>query len=188
MSALALCIVTKDAEMKGDGHIDFQQASNIARLGSGSAARSVYGGFTQWGKHSDVSESSDEYAIPLTEIHSDMMGLRDTVLIIEKGAKAVSSSVGHDLMNGHPYADSRFSQARRHISRMTEILKSGDFNSFAELVESEALTLHAMMMSSTPHFILMMPGSVAVIQKGHGVETEGPPYHLLPWMQVPTCI
>lgn len=86
-------------------------------------------------------------------------------MLIDKGEKQVSSTVGHDLMNGHPYAEQRFQQAHNHMEKLKSILASGDLNAFIDLMESEALTLHAMMMTSNPYFILMKPNTLEVLNK-----------------------
>ncbi|MDP5043360.1 MAG: diphosphomevalonate decarboxylase, partial [Leeuwenhoekiella sp.] len=74
-------------------------------------------------------------------------------------------TVGHNLMHNHPFASSRFDQANENISKLITILKNGDLDAFIHLVESEALTLHAMMLTSTPYFILMKPNTLKIIEK-----------------------
>ena len=68
-------------------------------------------------------------------------------------------------MFGHPFAQERFKQANKNLSDMVSILKDGDLDAFIALVESEALTLHAMMMTSMPYFILMKPNTLHIINK-----------------------
>lgn len=174
MSALSLCLAEADADRKGT-ELDLGLASELARLGSGSACRSVYGGYTTWGASEHIEGSSDERAIPLTDIHPSFMDLRDTILLIDSGKKEVSSTVGHGLMHGHPFAEARFEQARGHIAKLKDILLSGDFEALATLIEREALTLHAMMMSSDPHFMLFKPGSISVIEKVLSLRKSGDP-------------
>ena len=82
---------------------------------------------------------------------------------IAKGEKQVSSTVGHQLMHNHPFAEQRFQQANNNISRISKALQNGDLKTFIEIVESEALTLHAMMMTSNPYFILMKPNTLEII-------------------------
>ena len=53
----------------------------------------------------------------------------------------------------------------KNISKLSEILQNGDLNAFVNLIESEALTLHAMMMTSNPYFILMKPNTLKIIEK-----------------------
>ena len=77
----------------------------------------------------------------------------------------MSSTVGHDLMNNHPYKNARFEQAQTHMSSLVSALKKGNVESFIRIVESEALSLHAMMMTSNPYFVLMEPQTLEVIKK-----------------------
>lgn len=174
MSALALCLAEAHAQISG-GEMDLSLASELARLGSGSACRSVYGGYTIWGESAEVPGSSDRYALPLRDIHPDFLELQDTILLIDSGEKQVSSTVGHGLMDGHPYAAARFAQAGQHIGALQEILRGGDFMQLAQLIELEALTLHAMMMSSSPHFMLFKSGSIAVIRRVMELRAQGRP-------------
>ena len=164
MSAMALCLMSIEKALNPEitEEYFFQKASFIARLGSGSACRSVYGGLTTWG-NSTLKNSSNEIAVPLIDMHPVFNNFQDTVLLIERGQKEVSSTVGHGLMHANPYAETRFKQAQENTTKLNEILKSGNLEEFGALVESEALTLHGMMMTSTPYFMLMKPNTVAVI-------------------------
>lgn len=144
-----------------------QKASFLARLGSGSACRSLYNGLVVWGETPEVEGSSDLFAVPYPDddIHSIFKNFNDWVLLIHEGQKSVSSTVGHGLMNTNPYAERRFQEARDNFVPLKDILKSGDMTRFITLVEHEALTLHAMMMMSEPAFILMKTGTLEVINK-----------------------
>jgi diphosphomevalonate decarboxylase len=166
--ALALCLM-KMCELLGESTTkDFQlmKASFLARLGSGSACRSIYRGLVVWGKSSDITPSSDLYALPFPyEISPIFKEIQDTILLVHEGYKQVSSSIGHSLMNGHPYATSRFKEANKNLSEICEIIQSGDLDRFGKIVEQEALALHAMMMTSTPPYILIKPNTLAIIDK-----------------------
>ncbi|MFB9057457.1 diphosphomevalonate/mevalonate 3,5-bisphosphate decarboxylase family protein [Mariniflexile ostreae] len=174
MSALALCLMSMENQLLmsseggkplNDGFFT-EKASFLARLGSGSACRSIEGDVVVWGKHADIEGSSDLFGVkfPYT-VHENFKNYNDTILLVDKGEKQVSSTVGHDLMYGHPFAQERFKQAHKHLSHMIDVLKRGDLKAFISLVESEALTLHAMMMSSMPYFILMKPSTLEIINK-----------------------
>ena len=168
MSALALGIMS--LEKKANPEISetyfLKKASFLARLGSGSAARSIQGPLVSWGVSDAFDGSSDLYGTAVSsQIHSVFKDYQDTILLIDKGQKKVSSTLGHDLMNGHSYASKRFEQARDNMSLLKEILTEGDLTSFISLVESEALTLHALMMVSQPYFILMHPNTLEVLNK-----------------------
>lgn len=168
MGALSLCLV--DIEKKLGAELeegeDLMKASFLARLGSGSACRSVYPGITVWGESSEVEGSSDLYAVPYPhEVHEVFKNFSDTILLIDEGQKEVSSTVGHALMENHPYAEKRFESANENLKLLISALKSGDLEAFGKIVEHEALSLHAMMMTSHPYFILMKPNTLRVIEK-----------------------
>ena len=164
---IAKCLMEMDREFSGKDFFDAKKASFLARLGSGSACRSVYDGLVVWGEVNEVEGSSDLYAVkyPNEEIHPIFRDFNDYVLLIHEGQKSVSSTVGHGLMNTNPYAERRFQEARDNFVPMKEILKSGDLQAFMKLVEHEALTLHAMMMMSDPAFILMQTGTLLIINR-----------------------
>jgi len=169
MSALALILC--DLERKHFGSLDedaefYRKASYIARLGSGSACRSVYGGLVDWGQTEALPGSSDLYGIPVTEdIHPDFLSYQDTVLLVNTSQKKVSSRMGHSLMNHNPFAGERFQQAQSHLKQLIEIMKVGDLDAFIKITESEALTLHAMMMTSQPYFLLMKANTLNIIER-----------------------
>lgn len=169
MSAMAICLVQIEKLLGADLSDEeaLKKASFLARLGSGSACRSVYKGLVEWGENSFIEGSSDLYGTkyPDEEIHEVFKTFHDTILLIHEGQKSVSSTVGHNLMNGHPYAERRFEEANENLEKLLPILKAGDVKAFGELVEHEALTLHAMMMMSNPAFILMKPNTVAALEK-----------------------
>ncbi len=144
-----------------------QKASFLARLGSGSACRSLYEGLVVWGETDEVEGSSDLFAVPYDndQIHPTFKNFNDWVLLIHEGQKSVSSTVGHGLMNTNPYAERRFQEAHENFTKLKTILSTGDMEGFIKLVEHEALTLHAMMMMSEPAFILMQTGTLQVINK-----------------------
>jgi len=121
-----------------------QKSSFLARLGSGSACRSIEGDLVQWGNHNDTGGSSDLFAIKYPyAVHEIFKNYHDTILLVDKGQKQVSSTVGHDLMHNHPFAKRRFDQAHENLTNLKSIFAEGNLKSFIEIVESEALTLDA---------------------------------------------
>ena len=168
MSALALCLMSIEKELDpGMGETFFnQKASFLARLGSGSACRSIEGDLIVWGNHTNIEGSSNLFGIKYPYgVHPVFKNYHDTILLIDKGKKQVSSTLGHELMHGHPFAQERFKQAHDNLDKLQLIFKEGDLDGFIQIVESEALTLHAMMMTSVPYFMLMKPNTLEVINK-----------------------
>jgi len=167
MAALTLCLM--DIERRFiDVSDDFfyKKASFLARLGSGSACRSIKGNPILWGNHSKVANSSDLFGVELDfELHENFKEYQDTILLVDTKEKQISSTIGHKLMQNNPFASKRFSQAIENTSAILETFKSGDYNGFIKIVETEALTLHSMMMTSDPYFILIKPNTIEIINR-----------------------
>ncbi|WP_299006201.1 diphosphomevalonate decarboxylase [uncultured Tenacibaculum sp.] len=168
MSAIAMCLMNLEKELNPnltDEYIN-KKASFLARLGSGSASRSIEGPLVVWGNHPEIKGSSDLFGTKFPyKVHPIFEDYQDTILLVDKGEKQVSSTVGHNLMHNHPYAENRFNQANENLEKLSKILQNGDIKAFIDLVESEALTLHAMMLTSSPYFILMKPNTLEIINK-----------------------
>ena len=169
MSALALCLMSLErtlSEIKLSNEYFMQKASFLARLGSGSASRSLEGDLIVWGEHVEIPNSSNLFGVKYPfKVHEIFKNYHDTILLVDKGEKQVSSTVGHNLMNKHQFANQRFLQAHYNLSKLINVFKSGNLNEFIAIVESEALSLHAMMMTSMPYFILMKPNTLEIINK-----------------------
>ncbi len=164
MSALALCLTDFLIDHGVQVNDFFQFASNLARMGSGSACRSVYAKTSVWGQHHDYPGSSDHFGTGWAGAHEIFSTYRDTILIVDEGSKSISSTVGHALLNNHVFAQQRFETANQNMSKIKTALETGNLDAFIDLVESEALMLHAMMMTSDPSFVLMKPETLAIIQ------------------------
>lgn len=167
MSALALCICSIDRKLNPGNyttHSFLQKSSFVSRLGSGSACRSVYPLAAIWGKYNDLPESSDLYAIPLQDsLHPIFKTAYDYIFLVSKDEKKVSSTVGHGLMQNHPYREARIQQAKDNLQIILQSIQKGDWISFADVCETEALSLHGLMMSSSPSYILLEPESLKII-------------------------
>ena len=166
MSALALCLCTINEKIGNSKQDFFQLASIVSRLGSGSASRSVYPALALWGEHKEIANSSNDYAIPYGDKVADIFkSYHDDILIVSKTEKSVSSTAGHALMESNPYAASRYSSANANLSALLNSMKHGNVEDFIDIVEREALTLHAQMMCSSPSFILMEPNTLEMIKR-----------------------
>jgi len=168
-SAMALCLCSMEKELTSNITCfeSFEKkATYLARLGSGSAARSVFGGFVAWGKSDMIMGSSDEYAIPLDfPVHDVFNDFCDSILVVSSQPKSVSSSNGHLMMLTNPYAELRYKVAELNFNKLVNALKSGNVEGFVNVVENEALNLHAMFLTSSPGYILASPGTFEIIHK-----------------------
>ncbi len=168
LSAIAMCLLSLEKELNPSlttAYIN-KKASFLARLGSGSASRSIEGPLVVWGAHPEIDGSSDLFGVKFPfKVHSVFENYQDAILLVDKGEKQVSSTVGHNLMYNHPFAEQRFEQANDNLSKISKILQEGNLDKFINIVESEALTLHGMMLTSNPYFILMKPNTLEIINE-----------------------
>lgn len=164
--ALATALVEIEGDLDRDSSEYWNKVSELARLGSGSACRSMFSKPAVWGVSEAVENSSDFFAVELkTTIHPSLQNWKDCVLIVDSGEKKVSSTAGHSLLNGHAYANSRFTQATENLAEIVRVFEEGNVDRFIKIVESEALQLHSMMMSSIPYYMLMRPNTIAIIEE-----------------------
>lgn len=167
MSALSLGLCSLEKQILGtlqDDESFFKKASIISRLGSGSACRSVYPHLAIWGENAEVQGSSNEFAIPFRDAASIFSTFHDSILIVSSDEKTVSSTAGHELMHTNIFADTRYRQANTNTVKIIEALKNEDMDAFGLIVEEEALTLHALMMTSHPSYVLLQPNSLKLIE------------------------
>jgi len=193
MSALALCLCSLEEKLLGSVHGGsfLEKASYVARLGSGSACRSVFPQLGFWGEHQSLAGSSDLYAVGIAdEVNPIFHTFHDDILIVSSKPKSVSSTAGHNLMNDHPFGSERFDQAKANIHHIMLALESGDVNRAGQIIEQEALSLHALMMTSNPSYILMKGNTLEMIDRIRAFREErnqpiffsldaGPNIHLL---------
>jgi len=164
MAAMACALVDFEQWYLGKSYDENKaklRASFFARLGSGSACRSLFAQAASWGQEKD--RGSDHFASQV-EVHPSLVGLYDTILIVDAGEKKVSSRAGHGLMNEHPFAEARFKQAIQNWNYALQWLAEGQWDYLGAVIEEEALALHAMMMTSRPGYLLMCPQTVKAIE------------------------
>lgn len=172
ISSLTKCLIKFEKQLKyfvtnsNDNFFFLKRASFFSRIGSGSACRSIYSGLVIWGENKIIKKSSNLYAIPYPyEVHKIFKKYCDTILIIDKSPKKLSSSKGHNLMVNHIYAKQRFKIANENFKTLIYTLKIGDLEKFGNIIESEAMNLHAMILSSNPYYLLLKPNTINVIEK-----------------------
>ena len=193
MSALALCLCSIErAHFNPDMSETtfFNRASHFARLGSGSASRSVYPFMAAWGEHPEIEDASNQYAVLYDKIAPVFKTFHDDILIVSAREKSVSSTAGHQLMEGNPYATARYAQANNRMSDLLVALEKGDVLAFGKIAEDEAMTLHGMMMCSEPSYMLVEANTIEMIRRIQSYRNEtgvpvffsldaGPNIHLL---------
>ena len=135
------------------------ELSRLARLGSGSACRSIPGGFVEW---QPGQGDADSFAVSIAP--AEHWKLVDCVAVIETGHKPVGSTQGHALASSSPLQAARVADAGRRLNRCRNAILKRDFKALAEVVELDSNLMHAVMMTSTPPLFYWEPASVQLMK------------------------
>jgi len=152
--------------------LDERAVSTIARLGSGSAARSVFGGWVEWvagGRH------EDSYAYPL--VPREWWPLRDIIVIVSEQPKEMPSSLGHVAAPSSPCHAGRLARTGEHLALARTAILTRDLALLGRVAEEEALLLHAVTMTGTPSVLYWRPATVAVMRQVWAWRQEGLPVY-----------
>jgi diphosphomevalonate decarboxylase len=142
--------------------------SILARQGSGTACRSIPGGFVEW-LDGDTSETS--YA--KTIFPPNHWDLTSVVGVVSQARKEVSTSEGHDLVYTSPFYQVRLSKMKSKNLHLKKLIKQKSFTEFGELIEEDAIELHIIMLSSKPSLIYWYPGTIAIMRAVRAWRSEG---------------
>ncbi|OIO12917.1 diphosphomevalonate decarboxylase [Candidatus Gottesmanbacteria bacterium CG11_big_fil_rev_8_21_14_0_20_37_11] len=149
-------------------HLSEKDLSILARQGSGSACRSIPDGFVEWLEGED-SNSSYSYSLHPPEYFD----IADVVIVVSDKKKDISSTEGQILADTSPFMATRLANIKDKIIKIKQIINKKDFSSFGQLIESEALEMHAIMLTSNPPLIYWQPGTINIIKLVKKMRTEG---------------
>lgn len=134
------------------------ELSRLARRGSGSASRSIPGGFVEW---QAGTSDEDSYAFSIAE--PDHWKLVDYIAIVSASHKKTGSTEGHAIAPTSPLQAARVIDAPRRLEVCREAILSRDFEAFASIVELDSDMMHSVMMTSTPALHYWKPASLSVM-------------------------
>lgn len=143
--------------------LDATRLSALARLGSGSASRSLFGGFVEWEQGTDDASSVAHMLYP-----PEHWELRDVVAVVSSGAKAVSSEHGHTLAATSPLNDGRIASLPCALEDVRDAIALRDLRLLGPAIERDALAMHGVMMTGTPSLLYWQPGTLEIV---HAVRT-----------------
>ena len=145
------------------------QLSLLAKLsGSGSAARSAFGGFVEWPGDPDNAHSAARQIAD-----ADHWMLYDIIAVVDAGQKAVSSREGHRRAASSPYYPVRQRQLTARLEQVRLAIQTRDFPLLAEAVEEEAIDLHVIAMTSSPPIFYWQPATLAVLAAVRQLRADG---------------
>ena len=163
--------------------LDATRLSAVARQGSGSASRSLFGGFVEWERGWGRGESEEESLLDSRSVarqlhNEDHWALRDVIAIVSAGAKRVSSSSGHRLAATSPLNAARTRRVGEWLETVRRAIAERNLSLLGPILELDALAMHGVMMTSAPSLLYWQPGTLEVL---HAVrawrEEEGVPVY-----------
>jgi diphosphomevalonate decarboxylase len=146
------------------------QVSRLARLGSGSASRSIPGGFVEW-----KMGSGDEDCYAVSIAPPGHWALADCVAIVAADHKPTGSTEGHALAPTSPLQAARVAGAWQRLDQCRQAVLDRDFDALAKVVELDSDLMHAVMMTGSPPLFYWQPATLTVMQTVRDWRQEGLP-------------
>ncbi|HEX5808381.1 MAG TPA: diphosphomevalonate decarboxylase [Anaerolineales bacterium] len=146
------------------------ELSRLARRGSGSAARSIPGGFVEW-----QAGTGDEDSFAFSIAEPGHWNLVDCVALVSAAHKKTGSTEGHFVASTSPLQPARLADASRRLDICRTAILERDFDTFASVVELDSDMMHAVMMTSTPALHYWRPASLEVMTSVRQWRSEGVP-------------
>ncbi len=169
-SASAFAALSLAASRAAGLVLDERQLSQLARKGSGSACRSVPGGFVEWQVDSCDLDSAAESFAP-----SEHWELVDCIAVISQVHKPIGSTEGHSLAYTSPLQAARVDDAPRRLEICRMAILERDFEGLAEIMELDSNLMHAVMMTSQPPLFYWQPATLEVLQAVPNWRRDGLP-------------
>lgn len=138
--------------------LDNTRLSAIARRSSGSASRSLFGGYVEW-----VQGSSDEDSVAVPLHGPEHWDLRDVVAVVSGEEKKLSSADGHLLAASSPLLDGRIAHVDGWLEEVRAAIAGRDMQRLGPIIELDALAMHAVMMTSAPSLLYWQPGTLEIL-------------------------
>ena len=157
-SAAAFAALSLAASAAAGLPLSERELSRLARSGSGSACRSVPGGFVEW-----QAGSTDEDSYAFSIAPREHWALVDCIVIVSQAHKPVGSTAGHALALTSPIQAARVADAPRRLEICRQAILQRDFPTFAEMIELDSNLMHAIMITSTPPLLYWQPATLAVM-------------------------
>ncbi len=152
-----------------------RELSILARRGSASAARSIFGGFVEL--HAGTADNGeDSYAEEILDRQDWPLSV--VVAITDASAKTVSSTEGMKATSASsPFYPSWVDSSADSLDRMREAIHDRDFETVGELTEHSCLALHSLMFTTRPALIYWNPATVAAIHAVRSLRADGLPVY-----------
>jgi len=151
--------------------ISTEKLSTIARRGSGSALRSIYGGFVQW--NMGVREDGED-SVAVQLLGEQEWKVTILSVVVDTITKKVSSREGMKrTVDTSPFYKGWLETVEEDIIEAKEAISKKDFYRLGEVVEANAFKMHATMLGAKPPVIYFNYGTMEVIHCIHGLRSQG---------------
>lgn len=157
-SASGFAALTLAASKSAGLSLPEKELSILARIGSGSACRSIPDGFVEW-KKGTSSKSSYAHSI----FPHGYWDICNVIAVVGSIKKEISSTKGHSLVGSSPFFKPRMAGMRKKVLEIKKAISNKDFTKFGEITEREAINMHAVMMTSSPPLYYWTPDTVGLI-------------------------
>lgn len=167
-SASGFAALAAAANVASGLNLDRRKLSTYARRGSGSAARSIYGGFVEWQKGTC---SEDSYATPIDDANWDI-GM--VVVMVNTGKKSVSSREGMKLtLATSPFYQGWLQGVEEDLAEIKKAIVARDLEKIGLIAERNALKMHAITLGANPPLLYWEPDTVLAMQRVMELRKEG---------------
>jgi len=147
------------------------QRSAFARMGSGSAARSIFGGFVEMHR-GRAADGSDAVAVPLAEAKD--WPLEVVIAVSDRGAKSVGSTAGMQRTAAtSPFYRAWVDHQPADLGRAREAIAARDFEALADVSEASALAMHGLAMSARPGLLYFNATTIDCLHRIRQLRAEG---------------
>ena len=168
-SAAGFAALAAAASRAAGLHLDDRALSRLARRGSGSATRSIFGDLVLWNAGVDDDTS---YAEPV----ESALDLAMVVAVVSDRRKTISSRKAmRETMSASPLYPAWVEASRGDLRTALAAVRSGDLPALGEVVEANALGMHATMIASRPGIMYWMPQTVEALHAIRDMRGEGLP-------------
>jgi diphosphomevalonate decarboxylase len=169
-SGFAALVTAADAAL--NAAIPRVELADLARQASGSAARSIFGGFVELRLTPDGRYPTETRQI----LESTDWPLRVAVAVTETGPKEIGSTEGMvRTERTSPFYESWVNSSEQDLADARSAIAGRDFEALAEVSESSCLKMHAVMLSARPGLVYWNGATVECIRKVRELRADGVP-------------
>ena len=152
-------------------NLDKKALSQLARQGSGSACRSIYGGYVEW-QRGEMEDGTDSYASPIMDGQDWNLSILSVILSSEP--KKVSSRDGMKrTVESSPFYSNWVTEAEKDLQTAKDAISKRDFEMLGKVVEANALKMHATTLGANPPFMYWQGTTYHVMQKVQELRQSG---------------